>query len=239
MSARVPAVLLAVALSTGGCDLLERELPAEVPNDAQVDASPFPVVDWGVVDGLLSVRLHNNGDKTLARADALITVRLTDGATVQSGPSRDNDLCCTVLDVPPDQDFGVYVDLGLEAEQIDDVSVSYRNLAYAAAASQASPRVRAGDAELVGGDTEAQVAVPLTAQGGDVPALAGQAFLTGPDGSFLAVVSGRFACFTQGEARDVVMELYHPVPDGTTIESVVAYPLADPTMVDDAETCTE
>jgi hypothetical protein len=59
-----------------------------------------------------------------------------------------------------------------------------------------------------------------------VPQARVQAFLNGPDGEFLAVVSGRWFCFSRG-SHEIRMEFPHPVPPNTTIDRVVIHPVDD------------
>ena len=119
MLTRLAAGIVALSLGLSGCGLLERDPPEEVPNVNPAGSSSnraLTLVDWGVVDGLLSVRLRNTTERTLERANALVTIRLADGVSLSSGPSVPDDECCTLLGVPPGGDFGVYVDIGLAAE---------------------------------------------------------------------------------------------------------------------------
>lgn len=235
----VGATLAVVMALSGGCSALAREVEPEQPNRSQSGAGPLDVVEWGVVEGLLSVRVVNNTDRTLERAEAVINIVPTGGrGGVSAGGSVPDDLCCTVLSLPPGGHFGLYVDLGPEIGEIADIEVSYADVAWSPAVDNALSTLQSGKVRLEGGRSEATVTTRITSTDKLVDAAAGQAFLTGPDGEFLAVVSGRFSCFSPGRPRTVVMELFHPVPDGTTVESVVAYPLRDATTTVGAGSCS-
>ena len=228
---------LAVAMTvTSACSVLSRDAEPEEPNRSQGSAV-LGIVGWGVVEGLLSVRVVNNTERTLEHARAVINIVRADGVSLSAGGSVADDACCTVLSLPPQGHFGLYVDLGLAPEEIEEVQVSYADVAWAPAVADALTTLETGRVSLEGGDTGATVTAMITAQDAPVDAAAGQAFLTGPDGEFLAVVSGRFSCFSTSRPRRVEMELFHPVPDGTTVESVVAYPLNDPTTTAGAGSC--
>lgn len=245
MPTRLAAGVVALALGLSGCSLLERPLPEETPNANPAGSSgtrALTLVDWGVVDGLLSVRLRNTTDRTLDRASALVTIRLADGVSMRSGPAVLDDECCTLLGVPPRSDFGVYVDLGGAAgttDDVDAVEVTYTELAWApppsAEEKKPAPTLDLGSFRLETGEGGAEVVTEITAEGGDVAAVAGQAFLTTADGSFLAVVSGRFKCFAEDQPRKVVMELFHSVPEDTVVETVVAYPIPASSASDETD----
>lgn len=233
----VGALAIALTLSSA-CSVLSRDAEPEKPNRSQQRWAVLDVVDWGVVDGLLSVRVVNNTGRTLERAKAVINIVRTDGVSLSAGGSVEDDTCCTVLSLPPDGHFGLYVYLGVETDEIEEVRVSYADVAWSPAISDALTSLEAGRVSLKGGEAGATVTAMITAKDKPVDAAAGQAFLTGPDGEFLAVVSGRFSCFSPGRPRRVEMELFHPVPGGTTVDSVVAYPLSDRTTTAGAGSCS-
>lgn len=235
----VGAALAVVMTLSSACGVLARDAEPEEPNRSRAATAPLDVIDWGIVEGLLSVRVVNNTDRTLERAEAVINIVTSDGrGGVSAGASVDDDLCCTVLSLPPGGHFGLYVDLGPNIGEIEDINVNYAEVAWSPAVADALTMLEPGKARLAGSDSNATVTTQITSTDKQVDAAAGQAFLTGPDGEFLAVVSGRFSCFSPGEPRRVVLELFHPVPDGTTVESVVAYPLRDETSTAGAGSCS-
>ena len=236
----VGATVAVVMVLSSACSVLTRDPEPEQPNRSRGAAAILDVVDWGFVEGLLSVRVVNNTDRTLERAEAVISIVKTNGVSLSAGASIANDTCCTVLSLPPEGHFGLYVDLGEEvrASDIDDIRVDYRAVSWSPAVDDALTTLEPTKIELEGGETDAVVTTMVRTRGEDpVAAAAGQAFLVGPGGEFIAVVSGRFSCFAPGAPRRVEMELYHPVPDGTTVESVVAYPLNDPTSTAGSGDC--
>ncbi len=234
----VGAALVVVLALSSACSVVSRDLEPETPNPSRQAAGPLMVVDWGIVDGLLSVRLVNDTDRNLERAKAEISVVRADGLRIGAGGAESDDLCCTVLSLPPGGHFGLYVDLGIDADQVADVEVNYTEVAWSPPREEALTALTTRKATLVGGETNASVTALVTSSDEPVDAAAGQAFLNGPDGEFLAVVSGRFSCFSPDRPREVMLELYHPVPDGTTVESVVAYPLSDLTTTEGATSCS-
>jgi hypothetical protein len=240
MQRRALSVLtVLLALVASGCSFLQRDLPEEVPNPQAQQTQVLQVVDWGLVDGLVSVRVRNTSDdRALRRAEAVITVRMDDGTSVAAGGSVDHDLCCTLLDLPPGGEFGIYIDLGVADESVDDVDVRLDNLTWRPADDEQVPLPRLSRPVLEQADVAAEV-VTRVRTADQVPLLAAQAWLVGPDGEFLAVVSGRFRCFEKDTPRQVRLELFHPVPEGTSVAEVVAYPITDEAVVTDEGGCTE
>ena len=234
----VGTVLAAVLVGSSACGVLEREAAVERPNQEQQGSAVLEIVDWGVVGGLLSVRVVNKSGRTLERARAVITIVRGNGVSVSAGGSVVDDKCCTVLSLPPEGHFGLYVDLGEQAEGIQEVRVGYADVSWSPPVDDALTTLDPKRVSLTRGESGTTVTSMVTTTDDLVQAAAGQAFLTGPDGEFLAVVSGRFSCFSPSRPRRVKMELFHPVPDGTTVESVVAYPLNDPTTTAGAGSCS-
>jgi hypothetical protein len=183
-------------------------------------------VDWGVVDGMLSVRVRNTTDRTLEHATTDIVVTDSSG-TAQSTGAPDSDPCCTILNLPPGGEFGLYLDLGSMNEDIAGVDVAYRDISWLPASAGTATTLTAGRTHLTAGDSESVVTAHIKAHGDSVRVIVGQAFLTDPTGKFMAVVSGRFDCFTEDRSRTVEMQLFHAVPPGTRVQRVVAYALPD------------
>jgi hypothetical protein len=222
------ATLVAVSLLSAGCGVLERDLPTEVANTSRERTGVLRVVEWGVTDGLLSVRVHNDSQRVLRRAEAVMVIRLDDGVSLSAAGTLPDDLCCTLLDVPPGKDFGLYADLGERADLVEDVEIRFDRVSWAPPDSPSTPELVMDEPVLADTAGGAEVRTRITASE-DLPALAAQAFLRGPDGEFLAVVSGRFRCFAADRPRSVVVQLFHPVPKGTVIESVETYPMSGAT----------
>lgn len=228
----IVVMLVVVGILGSGCDQVSAKLDrgtAAEPAAESVAAPARPILvtqEWGVVDGLLSVVVRNTSDRTLHSAEAVITARdRNDVLVVSSLEARDGG-CCSIADLPPGQEFGLYVDVGDAAEQIGRVDVAYRDVAWASADQSTVSTLEAEPVEL-DGDSEGAVVVAKVRTDEPMVAQASvQAFLDGPDGAFLAVVAGRWYCFSQG-SHEIRMQLLHPVPAGTTVDHLVIHPVTD------------
>ena len=223
--AAVVATLLAVAIVATGCS----QLPSH--RDGDVAAAPAEVAkpilltrSWGVVDGMLSVVVVNTTDRTLSSAEGVITARDGNDVLVSSSLEDPSGGCCTVTDLPPGQQFGFYVDIGDAASDISRVDVAYRSVAWAPGGDDVANPLVAHPVRLDSNRQGAVVVADVKATGPMVAQASVQAFLTGPDGKFLAVVAGRWFCFSKG-SHQIRMQLLHPVPAGTTVDKVVVHPL--------------
>lgn len=226
------ALLGVVGFAGAGCSQLTSRSddggddPSETPGAAS--ASPILVTrDWGVVDGMLSVVVQNTTDRTLHSADAVISARDDSDVLVASSLEGPSDDCCTLTDLPPGQKFGLYLDIGDSAAGISRVDVAYRDVAWVPDGQEATANpLVARPVRLDGNGSGAIVVADVRASVPMVSTASVQAFLDGPDGRFLAVVAGRWYCFSRG-SHEIRMQLEHPVPAGTTVESVVVHPVAD------------
>lgn len=226
----VVATLLVVGLLGSGCDQASTKLTgggSGQPAPAAAPARPILVTqEWGVVDGMLSVVVENSTERTLRSAEAVITARDRNDVLIVSSLEVQGGACCAVVGLPPGQEFGLYVDVGESADEISRVDVSYREVAWAPA-GESQPSALAADLVRLDGNGQGAVVVANVGTKQQMVAQANvQAFLTGPDGAFLAVVSGRWYCFSQG-SREIRMQLLHPVPAGTTVDRIVIYPVTD------------
>ena len=192
-------------------------------------AAPLETDSWGTVDGMLSVVVKNPAKRTLRYAVATIVARDANGTALgTSSTGAPNGTCCAVADLPPGASYGFYFDLGAEADQVAEVEMAYRDVAWGAPEdAETAPPMEATPVGLSAGALGAVVIADVSAPGAAVTQAVAQAYLVGPDGQFLAVVSGRWTCFPAGGSRRIEMQLFHPVPEGTVVDSVVAYPLTD------------
>jgi hypothetical protein len=225
----VLAVALVVALLCGaGCSQMSKKPSGAESGSAPSRPAARPILDtvaWGVVDGMLSVVVENTTDRTLRNAVGVITARgRDDGLIATSLESPDG--CCSVVDLPPGQEFGFYVDIGGAAADVSRVDVAYRNVAWAPRAQERANPLTARPVAIEGSADGAVVVADVRSTGPTVAQASVQAFLDGPDGEFLAVVAGRWYCFAQG-SNEIRMQLLHPVPAGTTVDRVVIHPVAD------------
>lgn len=226
----IAVALIVVGLLGSGCDQastkLDRGAAAEPVADV-VPARPILVTqEWGVVDGLLSVVVRNTTDRTLRTAGAVITARDINDVLVVSSLEAQDGVCCSITDLPPGQEFGLYVDVGDSVGEIGRVDVAYRDVAWASADESPASTLEAQPVQL---DSDGEGAVVVAKVRTDEPMVAQasvQAFLDGPDGKFLAVVAGRWYCFSQG-SHEIRMQLLHPVPAGTTIDRIAIHPVSE------------
>ncbi|GAA1793414.1 hypothetical protein GCM10009795_043760 [Nocardioides hankookensis] len=223
-------VLIAVAIGGAGCTGVSSKVgggPDEVTSSPEATARPILVTQtWGVVDGMLSVVVRNTTDRTLRSAAAVITARDDNDVLVASTLESPTGTCCAVTDLPPGEEFGFYVDIGDDADRIERVDVAYREVSWAAADEPTANTLTAHPLRLDGNGRGAVVVADVRNAGPMVEQASVQAFLYGADGDFLAVVAGRWYCFSRGD-HQIAMQLLHPVPDGTTVKEVVIHPVSD------------
>jgi hypothetical protein len=223
-------MLVVVGLFGTGCSQISAQLNGEtVTADAPTEAPAQPILvtrKWGVVDGMLSVVVQNTTDRTLHGAEAVITARDDNDVLISTSIEDPDGPCCSVSDLPAGQQFGLYIDVGDSADQISRVNVAYRNVAWATSGEVADSPLAAHPTSLVSDATGAVVVAEVESSAPMVPQASVQAFLTGPDGEFLAVVAGRWYCFSQG-SHEIRMQLLHPVPPGTTIDRVAIHPVTN------------
>lgn len=223
-------VTIIVGLTGAGCSDISAQMNGETVSGTAAEvpeAAPILVTrQWGVVDGMLSVVVKNTTDRTLRRAEGVITARDENDVLVASSLESRAGSCCSVVDLPPGQQYGFYLDIGDDASDISRVDVAYRSVSWAPADQETSSPVAAHPVGM-GSDSLGAVAVAEVVSKAPMVDLASvQAFLTGPDGEFLAVVSGRWSCISEGR-HEIRMQLLHPVPAGTTIDRVVIHPVTD------------
>ena len=216
---------------------------AEVSDDrpATRSAPILETVDWANLNGMISVLVRNNSGRILRRADAIITLQDTEGVTIGSSANKIVEgSCCTAVDVPPGATFGFYLYNG-DAGNVTGVQVDYKNAAWDAGGSKGGPQATVQPINLHSNRNGAVVSARVTAQGGPIDAAVIQAVLNGPDGEFLSVISGTWFCFVPGQPRRIWMQLFQQVPDGTTVDSISAFPKSDDVDGGDANpagTCT-
>ena len=232
------AMMLAAALTClaalTGCSDISAQLSGSQSSDPLEGgetrpAAPLETESWGTVDGMLSVVVSNPAKRTLRYAVATITARDAGGVALgTSSTGAPDGTCCAVADLPPSATYGFYFDLGPDADRVAEVEMTYRDVAWGAPEeSEATSTMEATAVGLSAGALGAVVIADVSTPGPAVTQAVAQAFLTGPDGEFLAVVSGRWTCFPAGGTRRIEMQLFHPVPEGTQVDAVVAYPTTD------------
>jgi hypothetical protein len=236
------AAVAAGTLALGGCSQITDQIDG---SDASAETEPVPTKPilvtrhWALNDDMLSVVVQNTSDRTLRYADGVITARSDDNQLLALSVDSADAGCCGVVELPPGQQYGFYLDVDdADAERISRVEVSYRNVSWAQAQQPVGKDVgkdvdkeqvtaRAVGIEQDGPDTVVLADLVSTASVREVVA---QAFISGPDGEFVAVISGRWQCLERGTRR-IRMQLFHPVPDGARVDRVVVHPvLDDPTQ---------
>lgn len=216
------AAPVALLVLSGCSDISAQMQGAQVSSTSSVDVKTPPILvtqQWGVVDGMLSVVVTNTSSRTLRFANAVITATDANGVVVATSRSTTDGSCCAVVDLPPGARHGFYFDAGSSSAVISKVDVSYREVAWAAPSTRTDPEFTAQATGIEANSVGAVVVADVTTKGGPVAQVNAQAFLTDADGAFIAVVSGRWNCFVDG-TREIRMQLFHPVPEGTKVESV-------------------
>ncbi|MFB9311834.1 hypothetical protein [Nocardioides plantarum] len=223
---------LALLLLTSGCAQLGAQMDGAeqdgAGSSASVDTHVLETVEWGQVNGLLSVLVRNTTDRVLRHADAVISVKGRDGTALGStAASTIEGRCCTAIEVAPGASFGFYFYLD-DAASVGQVDVTYKNVLWAAAGRTRSSQTSIAPLRLQDNAAGTLLVADVTTKGDPIDAAVVQALIDGPDGKFLAVISGTWFCFAPGAVPDrIKMQLYTKVPRGSTVRSVTAFPLPD------------
>ncbi|GAW49973.1 MULTISPECIES: hypothetical protein [unclassified Nocardioides] len=219
-------LLVVVALLGAGCSQISAQMNGETVTSVPTEAPAQPILvtrDWGVVDGMVSVVVMNTTDRTLHSADAVITARDENDVLVATSLEGPEGRCCPVVDLPPGQQFGFYLDVGDPASDISHVDVAYRNVAWATADAATENPLKAHPVRLESAASETVVVADVLSSASVVPQASVQAFLTRPGGELVAVVAGRWFCFSEGR-HEIRMQLLHAVPPGTEVNRVTIRP---------------
>lgn len=233
------ALVASSSLVLAGCsDMREQVNGSSVEPDSQSDSPTVGITplletaEWAVTDGLLSVVVRNDNDRTVRTAKVALTAYSEQHAPVAAvaGDSMVGESgCCTVVDVAPGDVFGLYFALGdVVGAEVADIELAFSDIAYAETEAVDPPSfvATAQGTALKGSSTT----VAATLQNGPkpVPLAVVQAVLRGRTGKLVAVVTGRWTCFAPEEMRPVRVELFQPVPRGTVVDTITARPLAGP-----------
>ncbi|WP_372728598.1 hypothetical protein [Nocardioides sp.] len=222
------AMTIAV-LTLSGCAQISAQFEnAQDPEPVTRNQEAGPILvtrQWGVVDGMLSVVVSNTTSRTMRYADAVLTARDAQNVLIASTSTAARDPgCCDVMDLPPGAEFGFYFDVGEAGRRIERVDVVYRNVQWEPFQRDRTSTATATPVRLRANPLGAVVVADVTVKGRLLPQARAQAFLSDREGDFLAVVSGRWNCFDAGKRR-IRMQLFHPVPPGTQVDSVMIYPI--------------
>jgi hypothetical protein len=228
--ARLAATAVALTLVGAGCADEDDAGAGEAVGAGSVAPEVLKTVEWGVLDHMVSVVVRNDTDRTLRRAEAVVTAVDERGtALATSTVQADRSDCCTVLDLPPDGSYGLYFDTDLDAAAIADIEVRFRDVAWGPAQAAAGPAATTEVVELQGGAPGAVVVADVTPTADAIDRATVQARLE-VDGRFLAVVSGRWRCFAAGTTTRIRMQLFHAVPPGTAATDVTVLPVRPPNV---------
>lgn len=226
-AAAVALALLALPTGCTGADDPPTRDESVVTETGATDV--LATTDWAVLDGMVSVQVRNDGDRTLRRATALLSAVDEHGVTVASSaaqaPSGD---CCTVRELRPGETYGLYFDTTVDEATIDEVVVRYRDVSWSAsgpAGSTDRSAARVSVVELTGSPDGAVVVADVTPRHRAIDAAIVQAVLDDANGDLLAVVSGRWRCLVADEANRIRMQLFHNVPAGATVSGVTVLPV--------------
>jgi hypothetical protein len=185
---------------------------------------------WGyTADGLLSVIVSNVGGATVRSARAIISATDAYGNVVAAVSAPQGTAlgtrCCTIIGLAPGQRYGLYSDIGTRTPRVRTVSVQYTAVRTDDVASVASPVASISQPSLRTDGAKATVfaTVKMSARAG--PYITVQALLAGPDKKFLGVISGGFYCLAANTTRTIKLQFFHPVPAGSSVDSVVSFPL--------------
>lgn len=226
---RVLSILVCL-LALCSCGQLSEQMEGAEVDSAATSAQEelLTTVAWAELDGLVSVLVKNPSERTLSRADAVITVLDERGLTMSSSAKKTFEgRCCTAVDVPPGGTFGFYVYVGVLSSEITDVQVDYKNTAWGNAGEAGGPQATAAPFNTYVNAAGSVAVADVTTTGGPIDSALVQAVVNDADGEFVAVISGTWFCFVPGPARRIYMQLYQVLPEGSTIESVSLYPKYD------------
>lgn len=183
------------------------------------------VVDWGIDDGLLSIVVQNVSGRTIESARAVITARDAHHTIVAAVSDATEGPCCTVFGIPPQGVFGLYADFGPAVTRTRSVSVQTAQVRYAPGAALPGGSIQVTGTTFASAGNLATVSAMVRSQTAASDYIAVQAILDGPDGKLVAVISGQYYCLSAGKPLRVILQLFHPVPRGTYVEAVHAYPI--------------
>lgn len=206
--------------------------PTKRPEGIKVGRNPatrLKVDAWGVTsDGLLSVVVSNVGDATIRSARAIISGRDKFGNVVASVSAPAGTAlgtrCCTIIGLAPGRTYGLYSDIGTKLRRVKSVSVQYTSV-RTGIDNVKSPVLWMRNPSIHRGENQADVYVTVKMAKRVGPYITVQALLKAPDNTFLGVISSSFYCLKANTERRIELQFFHPVPVGTSVDSVLSYPL--------------
>ncbi|ANH40217.1 hypothetical protein I601_3818 [Nocardioides dokdonensis FR1436] len=218
--------IVVIAMLASGCSTIRAQVDGSTRDDgASITLPPvLETAEWAVNDGLLSVLVRNDDSRQLRNATVTLQGLDADGVLVgtwNADTMAGESSCCTVLDLEPDGQFGLYFAIGADAEQIDDIRLSFTEISWAERGGAPVEPAAVAVPQDTFLDTDRTVVTARVVTGPqEVPRALVQAVLRGRSGKLIAVVSGRWSCFAADETRRIRMELFQQVPAGTTVDTV-------------------
>jgi hypothetical protein len=174
------------------------------------------------------VVVSNVGDATVRSARAIISAEDAFGNVVAAVSAQAGTAlgvrCCTIIGLAPGQRYGLYSNVGTRISRVKSVSVQY-TAARTDASNVTSPVLSMSHASLHSDGKQANVYVTVQMSKQVGPYITVQAVLAGPDKKFVGVISGGFYCLAANTKRTIKLQFFHPVPAGSTVDSVVSFPL--------------
>ena len=218
--------LVLTGLLTSGCSTIRAQVDGSTRADAaSIEVPPvLETAEWAVNDGLVSVVVRNDDVRVLRTATVALQGIDEDGVLVgvwDTDSMAGESVCCTVLDLEPGEEFGLYFAIGDDAERIEEVDLSFSQISWAQAGDPAAePVASALPQDTMLGPDRTVVTARVETGEQDVPRALVQAVLRGRSGRLIAVVTGRWSCFEAGEVRRIRIELFQRVPVGTAVDTV-------------------
>jgi hypothetical protein len=251
--------LVAVVAGCDGSSGTPKSSAANTSSPAPPSSSPTPtplpgvavgkdpetrlqVDSWGSTkDGLLSVIVSNVGHATVRSARAIISAEDAHGNIVAAVSAQAGTplgvRCCTIIGLDPGKRYGLYSNIGTRISRVKHVSVDYTSV-RTDVDNVTSPVLSMSHADLSTNGNEATVFVTVKMSQKVGPYITVQALLDGADGTLLGVISGGFYCLAPNTTRTIKLQFFHPVPAGSTVDSVVSFPLdADTARIEKLKRC--
>ena len=197
--------------------------PSSTPTRDHTDPPPAPleVVAWGRSSGQLAIVVRNDSGRDLDRVRVRITGRDPGGDPVLTTAGTPRDVCCTVVGLPPDGEFGLFAELEPGVGPIAAVEVT--PLAIQDSPAGNTPQVTVRDPRLMREYDDTVATAVVVGRGQLSGHMAVAAFLTDAQGEVAQVISGRFYCFEPGRPREVRLHLFHAVPRSLSLDRIVAH----------------
>ena len=247
MTRRTPATLgaaLVLLLAVTGCGSAAERAASGTPSAPPTTPAPVPtdalvVEEIGHVGALYSVVVRNpDTDKGLRHASFVLVAQHADGRLVRYGervPLGTPDTCCVIELLPPGGRYGLFFDIGKDAQDITEVSISvdpeeFRLLdpreLVPLTASAGLPTVVPGRAPGAAAQVTAVRTEVRTVVGSPRPLnVVVQPVLEDAQGRFVAVIGARVRCVPV-RGGSLVVDLALPVraPDGSRVREVLVHP---------------